>query len=488
MAVFDLTALLNGKSTPEAAGPAPEVSTANYSVTMLDIEDLAPSPDNFYSTENIEELAAAIELAGGVRQNLIVKPEAHGKYEIIAGHRRRLAVLRLVNEGKEDFRLVPCHIQTQTDTIKDRLTLILTNSTARQLTAQEEYKQALELREVLTEYKKALEAENKEKPKEEKVKLGRIREIVAGILQTSTTQIGRYEQINNNLSPEFKQEFEAGNINVSTAHELSRLDEEKQAQAFNQYEEAGELHIKDVKEEKDPPDITEADAEIIQAVLTDAITGKIKDHILNGCKDSVEIQTTMEKAGKEGTFKKIQAAAGVFVTYRILEPGLYINYLNGKTQIYPWYNIAEIIKYMIDAEMITKDPETPAESADTENKTEAAGDTPETETPPGEVDFSQFMNPPVDDTPEKTESSTAPEIEKVTIIDYLEEKGGFTSFINNTEGAQFSVIKGIVKKEFERANADFNQSETTDLIHDITNRVSAWINSKSAEYFTYLKG
>ena len=39
---------------------------------MLDVEDLMPSKDNFYSTENIDELAMSIELVGHIEQNLVV--------------------------------------------------------------------------------------------------------------------------------------------------------------------------------------------------------------------------------------------------------------------------------------------------------------------------------------------------------------------------------------------------------------------------------
>ena len=88
-----------------------------------------PSKDNFYSTENIDELAMSIELVGHIEQNLVVKPEAHGKYEVVAGHRRRLAALKLVQEGKEEYRKVPCLIKKESDTIKmcirDRATLRL---------------------------------------------------------------------------------------------------------------------------------------------------------------------------------------------------------------------------------------------------------------------------------------------------------------------------------------------------------------------------
>ena len=96
--------------------------------------------------------------------------------------------------------------------------------------------------------------------------MGRIRDIVAKMLNTSTTQIGRMEAIENNLSQEFKDELEKGNINISTAHELSRLDEEGQKQAYEKYEEKGELHINDVKEEP-KAEITDEQAEQVRKQL-----------------------------------------------------------------------------------------------------------------------------------------------------------------------------------------------------------------------------
>lgn len=246
---FDLNSLLNAKSKGAAVQETDAGPDASFQIAMIDVEDLLPCRDNFYQTESIDELAEAIELSG-IEQNLIVKPKAHGKYEVIAGHRRRLAVLKLVSEGKEEYRKVPCRVKQQSDAIKDRLSLILTNSTARELTDWEKIQQVKELKSLLEEYKKALEAENGERPKEGRVKMGRIREIVAEMLHTSATQIGRMEAVDNHLSQEFKEELQKGKIGISTAHELSRLGEEEQKKAYEQYENKGELHIKDVKQEE----------------------------------------------------------------------------------------------------------------------------------------------------------------------------------------------------------------------------------------------
>ena len=313
MAGFNINDLLNAKSkgaAVQAEGPAEQEQ--EFKVTMLDVEDLMPSKDNFYSTENIDELAMSIELVGHIEQNLVVKPEAHGKYEVVAGHRRRLAALKLVQEGKEEYRKVPCLIKKESDTIKDKLSLIFTNATARQLTDWEKVQQAKELKEILTEYKKALQEENKDKPKEEREKMGRIRDIVAQMLNTSTTQVGRMEAIENNLSQEFKDELEKGNINISTAHELSRLDEEGQKKAYEKYEEKGELHISDVKEEP-KAEITDEQAEQVQKAIKEAVAkGRIKapgfftDPIIKDAYCSAE--WTGPSAGQLDPTKEVEAA------------------------------------------------------------------------------------------------------------------------------------------------------------------------------------
>lgn len=241
---FDLNSLLNAKSKGAAVQREAEPQDA-FCVEMIDVDDLIPGRDNFYNTDDIDRLAEAIELSG-IEQNLTVKPKAHGKYEVIAGHRRRLAVLKLVGEGKEAYRKVPCRVRKESDHIKDRLTLILTNSTARELTDWEKVRQAKELKSVLQEYKKALAEENRERPQGDKIKIGRIRALVADMLHTSETQIGRMEAIDKNLSGAFKEEMRKGNIGISTAHEISRLEESEQRKMYERYAQKGELHLKDI--------------------------------------------------------------------------------------------------------------------------------------------------------------------------------------------------------------------------------------------------
>ncbi len=472
---FDLNSLLNTKSkgaAVQAAGPAQEEENA-FSVVMLDVEDLMPSKDNFYSTENIDELATAIELSGCIEQNLVVKPEAHGKYEVIAGHRRRLAALKLVEEGKEEYRKVPCRIKKESDEIRDRLSLIFTNATARQLTDWEKVKQAEELKEVLTQYKKALQEENKDKPKEERERIGRVREIVAQILNTSTTQIGRMEAISNNLSQDFKEELEKGNIGISTAHELSRLDEEGQKKAYEQCEEKGELHIKDVKpEEKE--EITDEQAEKAQEAIKDAIKGEVNRAVFK-VKDNV---TAVERALRKHFSKSFQGKkfdGGKYI-YRFQPDGMTIidttqwgNFLIG------YSDLAEIIVFMIEDNQLSYD-DTPEEVQEEETAGEVDA--------PQEAETQEEENEPL---PGQQDMSDYPDY-----VPEPQEKGlDFTKWIQEKYGmAQYTLIgkevRAVIASELEA-----NKGKPlcpAEWENRLTNALSVWVMKRTAEYQHYLQG
>lgn len=487
MAGFDLNSLLNGKSkgaagqTQEQTAAGQAIAIFDFEVAMLDVEDLMPSKDNFYSTENIDELAVSIELAGGIEQNLVVKPEAHGKYEVIAGHRRRLAALKLVAEGKEEYRKVPCRIKKESDEIKDRLALIFTNSTARQLTDWEKVQQAKELKEVLTEYKKALQEENKDKPKEEREKMGRIREIVAQMLNTSTTQIGRMEAIDNNLSTEFKQELERGNIGISTAHELSRLNEEDQANAYKQYEEKGELHIKDVKQEQ-KPEITDEQVEQAQKAIVDAIKGEANRAVFNA-KGTAGIEKALRKHF-EKTFKgsKINLEDGSHFIYRFSAEGITIINEEWQNYLIEYADLAEIVELMIDNGDLVYDDTTEEVHEERENNEEEAGGV-----------FSGMNEPQAAGGTEEEDNEPLPGQQDMS--DYPEyvpdpnEKGlEFTKWIQEKYGTgQYNMIQKVVRDTILSQAEENNNICPKEWETRLTNAISVWVMGKTKEYQTYLQ-
>lgn len=257
---FNLNQILSTASM-EAAGGAevkPRPSKSRYE--KLSVFDLVPSEDNFYSMREIEELKTAIEIAGKVLQNLVVVPLENGKYKVIAGHRRRLASIGLVEDGKPQYEFVPCDIEPNEEAaedqeIRDGLTLIVTNS-QREKTAWDKIEEVRYLREVLEK------AQTKPRFVEvlrqivvtvfggTGVQADGTRDFIAKVLHTTPAQIGRYDAIIRHLCPEFKAELKEDRINISTAYELSGLALEDQQAAFAEYQESGIISIKDARAKK----------------------------------------------------------------------------------------------------------------------------------------------------------------------------------------------------------------------------------------------
>lgn len=241
MAKFDLHQLLNERSKAAAVERTQEPHPAESMEQLtLDVYDLIPSKENFYSVEYINDLKQSISLVG-VLQPLLVKRDGD-KYRIKAGHRRRLACMALADEGQEKFRFVPCVIRQEAEeektgnvnTILDRLTLIFANG-FREKTDWEKMEEALQTEALVLELRKEISLE------------GRTRSILAEFTGIKEAQLGRYKAIKNNLCPQLMAEFKANNINISTVYELSGLSSEYQKRACEMYMENGILSISDAK-------------------------------------------------------------------------------------------------------------------------------------------------------------------------------------------------------------------------------------------------
>lgn len=239
---FNLTELLNQRSKevaePMQQGQQSEAVTSQEGVSgTADIYDLIPSKGNFYSVEDVQDLKQSIELLGVLQPLLVTDEEEDGKRRIIAGHRRRLAVMQLVEEGKERFRYVPILIKPTQNAILDKLALIMANR-FREKTDWEKMTEALETEDLVLKLKETTNIP------------GRTRDLLAEILETSPAQVGRYKAIYNNLIPELMAEFKANNIVVSVIYEASGLPEEYQKQAAEIFRENEVLTLPDIKQLK----------------------------------------------------------------------------------------------------------------------------------------------------------------------------------------------------------------------------------------------
>lgn len=239
---FNLTELLNQRSKDIAPqkkqgdADAEENGKTDKVSATADIYDLVPSRDNFYSVEDVQDLKQSIELLG-MLQPLLVTNEEDGKWRIIAGHRRRLAIMQLVNEGKERFRHVPIMVKPTKNAILDRLALIMANR-FREKTDWEKMTESIETEKLVQELKGQMDIP------------GRTRDLLAEIIETSPAQLGRYKAIYNNLAVEWMTEFRAGKIGISVIYEISQLEKEWQLQSLEVFREKGTLALPDIKEIK----------------------------------------------------------------------------------------------------------------------------------------------------------------------------------------------------------------------------------------------
>ena len=232
---FNLTQLLNSNSREVNKSEEEEMETLNFNIKNIDIEHIVPAKENFYSVDDIDNIKQSIELLG-IEQNLIVERIDRDNYKLVAGHRRYFASKALVEAGKEKFRILPCKVKTKSEdnALLNKLTMVMTNSTTRELSDWEKMKQSIEVEEIINSLKK-----------ENNIK-GRTRDLLSEILNISSSQLGRYKAINNNLIDELKEEFKNNNINYSVAYKASQLTKEYQLKAFIKLQEEGSITTNDI--------------------------------------------------------------------------------------------------------------------------------------------------------------------------------------------------------------------------------------------------
>lgn len=235
---FDILAALEDRSI--------EVETLadkdRMQIEYINVKDIIPArnDNNFYDTDDVITLKESIRVEG-VKQNLIVKKKNNeGKYELIAGERRWKACKSLYEEGIKDFEYIPCVINKYEDDLKDRLSLITTNCTARKLTDWERTEQVEALNNILKEYK------------QRGIKLPAPRkDLISKLINESKTNVARMLGLKNNLIGIFKDAMKNGMIGLSVAYELSTLPQDKQELMINQFKENGGLTLNNVKYIKD---------------------------------------------------------------------------------------------------------------------------------------------------------------------------------------------------------------------------------------------
>lgn len=207
---FGFTDIMNAKSKAAGIG-----NISEYTEIWLSPYDVKPSESNFYLQENIEELADSFLAVG--QQQPTVLGRVNGEFRIVSGHRRNLANIMNIERGHEEFKKVRYLYKDMTGAMFE-LSLLIGNAYNRELSAWEKTQQAQRLKEALIRAKE-----------EDGLEItGKLRDIVAELMNESPTNIARMDSINNNATPEIKEEFAKGNIGVTTAYEAAKLPPEEQ--------------------------------------------------------------------------------------------------------------------------------------------------------------------------------------------------------------------------------------------------------------------
>lgn len=199
--------------------------------------ELIPSNNNFYSPQVVDELAESILQFGQLQPAVIDSRD--GKDYVIAGHTRRLAMIKLIEEGHEEFRKMKCQYLPRKE-IEDKfgeyadlaIELIeMQTNLYREKTDWEKMQEVIRTEEIVKKMKTS----------------GRVRDNVQKILKVSGGQQGRFHAIHANLYGQLMEEFKENRIKGSVAYELSKLSVEFQKQACEIFQRDGNLSLEDTK-------------------------------------------------------------------------------------------------------------------------------------------------------------------------------------------------------------------------------------------------
>lgn len=223
-----------------------ESPRARFRTKDISIFKMYRNDMNFYSIEQIEELAGDI-LMYGLKQNLelVYAPCEKGEYRIVAGERRWEALKYLVSKGYKEFEIATSKLTTPQDDDEEQVEIIIANA-YRVKTISDMIEEETRLKASLERMKVA-----GKKVKGYDLQSGRLREVISSMLHMSKTKVAQIEAVNNNLIPEWKEEIKGERLTFSAAYELSGMSEDEQREALGKFKETGELTHKDVKDMKE---------------------------------------------------------------------------------------------------------------------------------------------------------------------------------------------------------------------------------------------
>lgn len=242
---FSALDMLSKRSLPERK--------EKQAIIYKDPRELVPTQENFYTTKNISKLKASIKITGYLMQPILIE-NVDGEDKVLAGHRRRLCCIELIEEGDARFEKVPCMYAAEINVSEDKELTPEQREAITPFLRQFKVIQANNYRDKndWERMQEALEMEKIVKGLKEKVGItGTVRENLKELLGVSNAQFGRYKNISNHLSEELMEELQDGEINISVADAAASLEPELQKLAYEMYMKNKILTLPDIQLLKD---------------------------------------------------------------------------------------------------------------------------------------------------------------------------------------------------------------------------------------------
>ena len=234
---FDITKALGDISRKPAGSGDGRRELRYIPLHMID-----GNPRNFYSTDGIDDLADNIRMFG-LMEPLLVRQGVSGRYMLISGHRRRLALKKIAEEAENYpesmHEPVACMVETddaplpgieagsddelRARQLAEELKLIYANADTRVMSSADTAQQVRRIRELFT----GLQELGYQFP-------GKLRDHVAAAAKVSATRVARLDVIYKGLAePELRKAWEAGTLSETSAYEIARRPKDVQKLALH---------------------------------------------------------------------------------------------------------------------------------------------------------------------------------------------------------------------------------------------------------------
>lgn len=228
---FNFMDLLNAQTKAEGVE-----ETKDYEEIYLSPYEVKDAQENTHQKlEGIEELADNFLTVGQEQPTVLAR--VNGEFRIIDGHRRNAANIFNIERGYKEYEKIKYRYKDMSEAMYE-LRLLAGNGYTQELTAYEKVR--------LVERTKAALIRAKE---EDGLEIqGKMRDLIAAMVQESSTNVARMENINNNATQAVKEQLKEGNLGLTAAYEAAKLEPEEQDDIAERAAAGENVRAKDIAE------------------------------------------------------------------------------------------------------------------------------------------------------------------------------------------------------------------------------------------------